>query len=282
MIKPLLLFVMCLSLVACVLSPPRINVPSAERDSAPLNPRDVSNVPNAVPKPVHRTIAGNKSPYTVLGQTYTLLPESRGYKERGIASWYGQKFHGRRTSNGEVYDMFTMTAAHKTLPIPSYVKVTNIDNGLSIVVRVNDRGPFHEGRIIDLSYAGAVKLGFLNRGTARVEVEDITPQVTTNLPYLRATPPVAIVTVESPKAAVANDAAAVRFLQLGAFSVRAGAERLAEKIANLFTLPVKVSRGTDQLHRVLMGPLNEEFAETEIQRTLLESGFDAGHFVTLP
>jgi len=147
-------------LMAACASKPSFN---EQLDSAPAKPRDVSAVKNAVPVAVKRTIAGNKSPYTVLGKTYTLLAESRGYKEQGLASWYGQKFHGRNTSNGEVYDMYAMTAAHKTLPIPSYVKVTNLDNGRSIVVKVNDRGPFHEGRIIDLSYAGAVKLDFLNR-----------------------------------------------------------------------------------------------------------------------
>jgi len=153
------------SLMAACASKPSFN---EQRDSAPINPRDVSAVKDAVPAPVRRTIAGNKSPYTVLGKTYTLLPESRGYKEQGLASWYGQKFHGRNTSNGEVYDMYAMTAAHKTLPIPSYVKVTNLDNGRSIVVRVNDRGPFHTDRIIDLSYAGAVKLDFLNLSRSKM------------------------------------------------------------------------------------------------------------------
>jgi rare lipoprotein A len=144
-------------------------------DSAPQERRDVSQIADAQPQPVIRTRAGNKSPYTVLGKTYTLLPESEGYKEQGGASWYGTKFHGRRTANGEVYDMWGMTAAHKTLPIPSYVRVTNMINGRSVVVLVNDRGPFHSERIIDLSYAAAVKLGFADQGVADVEVVDVTP-----------------------------------------------------------------------------------------------------------
>lgn len=144
-------------------------------DSAPQERRDVSQIADAQPQPVIRTRAGNKSPYTVLGKTYTLLPESEGYKEQGGASWYGTKFHGRRTANGEVYDMWGMTAAHKTLPIPSYVRVTNMVNGRSVVVLVNDRGPFHSERIIDLSYAAAVKLGFADQGVADVEVVDVTP-----------------------------------------------------------------------------------------------------------
>ena len=144
-------------------------------DSAPQERRDVSQITDAQPQPVIRTRAGNKSPYTVLGKTYTLLPESEGYKEQGGASWYGTKFHGRRTANGEVYDMWGMTAAHKTLPIPSYVRVTNMVNGRSVVVLVNDRGPFHSERIIDLSYAAAVKLGFADQGVADVEVVDVTP-----------------------------------------------------------------------------------------------------------
>lgn len=144
-----------------------------EQDYGPSVDIDVSQVPNAVPRWEPYSAGGNKSPYEVRGETYYVLSTSKGYKEEGIASWYGHKFHGHLTSNGETYDMYGMSAAHKTLPIPSYVRVTNQDNGRSVIVRVNDRGPFHEGRIIDLSYAAAAKLGYHKRGTANVLVESI-------------------------------------------------------------------------------------------------------------
>lgn len=122
-----------------------------------------------------RSPIGNRSPYTVLGKKYQVLDKVDGYVEQGTASYYGNKFHGRRTSNQEVYDMYAFTAAHKTLPLPSFARVTNLDNGQSVIVRVNDRGPFHDGRVIDLSYAAAYKLGITQRGTGRVEVRALTP-----------------------------------------------------------------------------------------------------------
>ena len=134
---------------------------------------DTRLIANAVPKMEPVTRAGNSNPYTVLGETYHLLPTARGYKRVGTASWYGSKFHGRKTANGEVYDMYAMTAAHRTLPIPAYARVTNLANQRVIVVRINDRGPFHASRIIDLSYAAALKLGFADHGTAEVEIEVI-------------------------------------------------------------------------------------------------------------
>jgi rare lipoprotein A len=139
-------------------------------DSAPEHALDISSIPEPVPRPEPRAAYGNRSPYTVLGKSYRVRASAEGYVERGVASWYGQKFHGRQTSSREIYDMCSFSAAHKTLPLPSYVRVTNLDNGRSAVVRVNDRGPFHAGRIIDLSYAAAVKLGVDRTGTARVEV----------------------------------------------------------------------------------------------------------------
>ena len=132
------------------------------------------------PKTVHQipdewdgkiTTRGNKSPYVVFGKTYEVLPDSLGYREIGIASWYGKKFHGRLTSNGERFDMYRLSAAHKALPLPTVVKVTNLDNGRHVIVRVNDRGPFHDERIIDLSYEAALRLGFSDSGTTPVVVE---------------------------------------------------------------------------------------------------------------
>jgi rare lipoprotein A len=144
-------------------------------DGAPDVPADVANLPEPVPHAEPPSHYGNRSPYVVLGKTYTVLPSAAGYVERGVASWYGTKFDGRATSNFEPYDLYQFTAAHRTLPLPSYARVTNLDNGRSVIVRVNDRGPFHDGRLIDLSYAAAVKLGVNAHGTANVEVRGIDP-----------------------------------------------------------------------------------------------------------
>ena len=138
-------------------------------------PADLASIPDAVPVALPRSKTGNK-PYEVLGRTWRPLASAEGYRERGIASWYGRKFHGRRTSSGEPYDMFAMTAAHPVLPLPTFVQVTSLDNGRSVVVKVNDRGPFLHGRLIDLSYAAAWKLGITKTGTGRVEVVALNPK----------------------------------------------------------------------------------------------------------
>ncbi len=143
-------------------------------DTTPDYVPDVDCIAEPVVSDEPRSPVGNRSPYSVLGKKYEVMPRVEGYVERGTASYYGNKFHGRRTSNQEVYDMYAFTAAHKTLPLPSFARVTNLDNGKSVVVRVNDRGPFHDGRVIDLSYAAAVKLGITQRGTGRVEVRALT------------------------------------------------------------------------------------------------------------
>lgn len=144
------------------------------KDGAPWWDVDVSQIPDAVPMPYAGT--PKSAPYTVFGQPYFPISSARNYRSVGLASWYGTRFHGQATANGETYDLYGMTAAHKTLPLPSYVKVTNLDNGRSVTLRVNDRGPFFSDRIIDLSYAAAKKLGYADRGTARVMVEGIEPQ----------------------------------------------------------------------------------------------------------
>lgn len=143
-------------------------------DTTPDHVPDVDCIAEPLVTSEPRSAIGNRSPYSVLGKKYEVMQRVDGYVERGTASYYGNKFHGRRTSNQEVYDMYAFTAAHKTLPLPSFARVTNLDNGKSVVVRVNDRGPFHEGRVIDLSYAAAVKLGITQRGTGRVEVRALT------------------------------------------------------------------------------------------------------------
>lgn len=145
------------------------------KDTTPDYVPNVGCIPEPVVTNEARSPVGNKSPYVVLGKQYRVMDRVDGYVEQGTASYYGQKFHGRLTSNREVYDMYTFSAAHKTLPLPSFARVTNLDNGESVVVRVNDRGPFHDGRVIDLSYAAAVRLGITQRGTGRVEVRALTP-----------------------------------------------------------------------------------------------------------
>ncbi|MCE8034722.1 septal ring lytic transglycosylase RlpA family protein [Halomonas sp. MCCC 1A11057] len=146
-------------------------------DAYPENPPDVSQIPDAVPRVEEPSRGGNRPVYEVWGKTYHVLPDARGYARQGTASWYGEKFHGYATSNGEIYDMYKMSAAHRSLPLPTYARVTSLDNGRSVIVRVNDRGPFHNDREIDLSYAAAARLDILERGTGRVKVEAIDPVV---------------------------------------------------------------------------------------------------------
>ena len=168
-------------------------------DSVPTELPDVDAIPEPEVKDEPRSRVGNRT-YSVLGKTYRVRDSAEGYVEEGMASFYGKKFHGRRTSNQEVYDMYAFSAAHKTLPLPSYVRVTNLANGKSVVVRVNDRGPFHAGRIIDLSYAAAAKLGFVSQGTARVEVRALTADEARGDRELAGkprTPPPAVATVEN-------------------------------------------------------------------------------------
>ncbi|WP_375753093.1 septal ring lytic transglycosylase RlpA family protein [Vibrio sp. HN007] len=141
-------------------------------DVAPEKPLSVDHIEDAHPKYEPYSRGGNRN-YSLRGESYKIIKDPKGFTQKGEASWYGKKFHGHLTSNGEIYDMYSMSAAHKTLPIPSYVKVTNLDNGKEAIVRINDRGPFHEGRIIDLSYAAAYKLDVVKTGTANVEIEHI-------------------------------------------------------------------------------------------------------------
>lgn len=222
-------------------------------DGGPAIPPDVSRVPEPVPRAEPRARYGNHSPYTVLGRTYTVLPTCKGYVERGLASWYGTKFHGRYTSSREPYDMYLMTAAHKRLPLPCYVRVTNLENGRSLIVRVNDRGPFHEGRIIDLSYSAAIRLGVHSKGTARVEVRAI--DVGTAEPALPS-----MVTAPVPVPTVAIAPGKPVFVQVGAYDRRENARRVAERLEDAriddVTLDeVLTARGL--LHRVRIGPFDD-------------------------
>lgn len=238
-----------------------------DQDKGPERAVDLSHVPDAVPRVEPRTRAGNKNPYTVLGKTYYLIEDETNYKERGTASWYGKKFHGHNTSNGEVYDMYAMTAAHKTLPIPSYVRVTHLDNGRSVVVRVNDRGPFHAGRIIDLSYAAAQRLGITQTGTGPVEVEIVIPG---------DTPPPPLRPLDRP--ATESDGI---YLQVGAFSSAASAKALRDKVAKATGARVFVSEflAAKALYRVRIGPLADEQAVNRVKALLPKAGIYSSHTV---
>ncbi len=217
-----------------------------------------SDVPDAVPREESLARYGNHSPYTVLGKTYTVMPSSKGYHERGMASWYGSKFHGRRTSSGEPYDMHLATAAHKSLPLPTWVEVTNLDNGKKMIVKVNDRGPFHEGRIIDLSYGAAIRLGVDKTGTARVDVRAID--------------------VGSPKSSAVKVADGT-FLQVGAFSERETAEDLAGKMMSAQIKPVSVQKSRG-LYKVWIGPYASEAEINASIRRVVELGYERPHKVS--
>ncbi|MDE1965496.1 MAG: septal ring lytic transglycosylase RlpA family protein [Xanthomonadaceae bacterium] len=250
-----------------------------QADSVPSGPPpDVDKLPEPVPHWEPRSTYGNKSPYTVLGHTYRVLRSARGYDERGIASFYGNKFHGYKTSNLENYDMYKFTAAHKTLPLPSYARVTNLANGKSVIVRINDRGPFHDNRLIDLSYAAAVKIGIWPKGTGLVEVRAIDPA------HPEATPPPAAVVNGQVRPATPSSGGEPApgtpvpvlgskpsiYLQVGAFTDASNAERLARRLraAKLGEVQVIEVRSSGRvIRRVRVGPVPDaEQADAIAQR----------------
>lgn len=221
-----------------------------QQDRGPSQLLDPAQIREVIPMQERRTIAGNKSPYTVNGKTYRVMQSEQGYRERGFASWYGEKFHGHKTSNGEIYDMFQLSAAHKSMPIPGFLRVTNLENNRSIVVRVNDRGPFHSERIIDLSYAAAYMLGFDNKGTAMVEVEAIVPTVAATSEVQPAPSPVLL----------APPQAGGVVLQVGAFSDLQAAQQLSSKLQQMTSRPVfirsvEIGEERELIHRVRVGPI---------------------------
>ena len=218
-------------------------------------PANLDSIPEAVPKLEPLSRFSNR-PYTVFGVEYTPATTLRPYKERGIASWYGRLFHNQKTSNGEIYDMYGMTAAHPTLPLPSYARVTNVATGKSVVVRVNDRGPFHPGRVIDLSYAAAYRIGIAQKGSGQVEVESILPG---DAPPQFATaplPPLAVAEAASTPAMPLRQEPGGYMVQLGAFANNANAQGFVANIANQVVplgVEAKVHEG-DGLFRVSVGP----------------------------
>jgi len=246
--------------------------PLEPADDAPPNPRDVSGIPNAVPRNEPLSRYGNPASYVVYGKRYHTLSSSKGYKEQGLASWYGTKFHGKRTSSGEPYDLYGMTAAHKTLPLPTYVEVTNLRNDRSVIVKVNDRGPFHDDRLIDLSYTAAVKLKIVGNGTERVEVRAIdtgTPATTT-----QATPVA--------PAAVSQQEDTVLYLQVGAFSNRENAERLQGKIQAEDIGAVRIVESTGDngtFYKVQVGPLSDAAELDRVARALEPLGINESRSV---
>ncbi|HDY85017.1 hypothetical protein LCGC14_0644360 [marine sediment metagenome] len=255
-----------LSLIAC-------SGITQKGDSAPSSPRDVSNIPNAIPKDEPRSKYGNPVSYKVLGKTYYTLNSSQNYQEKGIASWYGSKFHGRRTSSGEPYDMYAMTAAHKTLPLPSYVEVTNLSNGRKVIVKVNDRGPFHDNRLIDLSYSAAQKLGIVGHGTGMVEIRAInTGNVPVNIANNVKTQPVAQVQPLGQQKPI-KEVLVGMYLQVGAFSSSTNAQQLKSKVQSKIDDNVIIT-SDGKLYRVRIGPLANVEEGDSLSNRLLNLGFN--------
>jgi rare lipoprotein A len=206
---------------------------------------DIDKIPEVVPKIEPKSKYGNPKKYKVFNKEYKVMDTHIGYKERGLASWYGEKFHGHRTSSGEIYDMYQISAAHKTLPLPTYAKVTNLKNKKSLIVKINDRGPFHANRVLDLSYAAAQKLGVLDHGTAVVEVEALHPEQG-------------------------------YYLQIGAFNVKNNAKELAAKVKPLVLHNVNLeSDHKKQTHYVRVGPLQTEENVLELMNKLILSGISS-------
>jgi len=247
-------------------------------DNGYVKPRamDPAGIRDAVPRHEPRSRYGNPASYVVHGRSYRVMADSHGFVERGVASWYGPNFHGKRTSSGEPYDMYKMTAAHKQLPLPTYLLVTNLDNGRQAVVRVNDRGPFAHGRIIDLSYAAAVKLGVVRRGTANVEIRAIEPgrplpQVAQQPPAPRPAPP-----------ATAPGSDGNIYLQAGAFSSELNARQLHSRLRDAIDPLITVNTSADParpLYRVRLGPLQSMEQAMSLAHRLARLGVSGARVV---
>lgn len=260
----LLLAAALLALAGCATRAPA-PTPSAQTDGPEERPPpDLMQVPDALPVLEPIRAGGPNKPYEVLGESYIPLPADAPFSERGLASWYGRKFHGRRTASGEVYNMYAMTAAHRTLPLPSFVRVSNPANGRSVIVRVNDRGPFAKGRVIDLSYTAAAKLGVLG-GVAPVELQRITPEDIRRGAWQASVPSVPrALDGDEPPALPATTALAAPasagsrgfWLQLGAFRERQGAEQLQGQAGAAVDglVPMLTVFNEQSLYRVQAGP----------------------------
>ena len=224
-----------------------------------------------VPSTTTRSRLGNPSSYVVFGKRYYVMNDAHGYVQRGLASWYGKKFHGRKTSSGEVYNMHAMTAAHKTLPLPSYVRVENIENGRSIVVKVNDRGPFVGDRIIDLSFAAATKLGVVGPGTAEVEVSVVSSSKGKKRPVVRTIPLVEKVAEDVPL-----------FVQMGSFGSELNAQNLVRDLHDVNESSASVSElatAEGLFYRVRIGPLYDIGEANSVIRRLKNKGYSKARVV---
>lgn len=247
----------CASVALAACSTHRDAAPTEQADFAP-SPSDRAPWQDATPRPDPLLAEGNRSPYEVNGAFYIVLGSARGYREQGVASWYGMKFQGRPTANGEIFDVYGATAAHRSLPIPTYVRVTNLSNDRTVVLRVNDRGPFHPDRLIDLSYGAALQLGFAEQGTATVLVESVDLAGVDDRREL--------------------EAATYRYLQLGAYTSETAAGELGSKISSTYAYPVSVSAvdsGGQRLHRVRVGPFSNMQALEQARAVLIEAGYPA-------
>lgn len=235
-------------------------------DGPHANPPNVDNIPNAVPRKEPLSATGNK-PYVALGQNFVPMKSYQAYKQTGVGSWYGKRFHGKKTSSGEIYDMYSMTAAHPTLPIPSYVKVTNPANRRSVIVRVNDRGPFKKGRLIDLSYAAAHKLGYINKGSTNLQAEAIDPN-DYPLYAAKSQPEKTVATNQTSDSD--NSTIGQFFVQAGAFKLQENADSLIKKIQNMvFSVkPRMITLYNNALYKVKLGPYNSRADADDIANKL--------------
>jgi rare lipoprotein A len=260
----LVLMCLCAGMLAGCSIAGRKPAPSAPETVVPPQP-PVESVPDAIPRPEPRSAHGNPPFYNVLGKRYVVLATADGYLERGVASWYGPTFHGESTSNGERYDMYAMTAAHKTLPLPTFARVTNLKNGRSVVVRINDRGPFVANRLIDLSYSAAVRLDMLKEGTTLVEVKALTVSEPDDLTRSAQAPPPAL------------------YVQAGAFADQRNAQRVLDRLhsgglrsAFILTPP----DGKPPLYRVRLGPISSVPEFDDLAAKLKALGFPDARLAT--
>lgn len=249
-----------------------------QRDHAPAGIPDISTIPEPVPRRDPLARYGNRPTYSVLGRNYHVLEDATGFSERGIASWYGAKFHGRPTSSMEPYDMCAFTAAHKTLPLPSYARVTNLENGRSIIVRVNDRGPFHEGRVIDLSYVAALKLGIYTSGIGQVQVDALAE----GRPLRDSAAPgtaLAATAVPAPGTAATFSTG---WLQVGSFGERANARAAEQRLraAGISNVDTQRTRGGERtLWRVRVGPVSSAGEADALRQRIGGLGLGQPHLV---
>ncbi len=249
-----------------------------QRDGPPTGSVGVRDLPGSPePRPEPRSRYGNSPEYEVLGQRYRVMETSYGYRERGVASWYGKKFHGRLTANRETYNMYAMSAAHRTLPLPTYVRVRNLGNGKSVIVRVNDRGPFAHNRIIDLSYAAAMRLDMIDSGTAEVEVTAISfDRPSGDVPTRAET--------RAPATDfIAPDDDSPVYIQVGAFGERANAERLRGRLAGMNINNATIYRDSANrrtLFRVRIGPVRSVAQYENLSRVLDGAGIGDAYLVS--